>query len=319
MACEEERKVCLSFLRRRMFKNFFDGLTLHAELPPVFIKSVICRSERENVFISSLTRIENGVSISIKIMKSAIIFTLCILAFSGCASVKENHMKEDRNSAARRGEEIFGDIIWRVETNKKVVALTLDDGPDPKYTPKVLKLAREKHIKLTFFLVGREIELHPELARQEVAAGHVIGNHTWDHTVMKLLDEGHDVMEIEKCEKEIEKICGRRTHLFRPPKGLWDGDTFLAAAESGYRMILWSVALEHHAAKTPEEMAQRVLKKVRPGMIILAHDGEPCHPVNRGKTMKALPLLVDGLLKEGYSFVTVPELLELAGNKTQGK
>lgn len=266
-----------------------------------------------------MTTIENIVSFCVKVMKSAIIFTLCILAFSGCASVNESHMKKDRNAAARRGGEIFGDIVWRVETNKKVVALTLDDGPDPKYTPKVLKLAREKHIKFTFFLVGREIELHPELARQEAAEGHAIGNHTWDHTVMKLLDEGHDIMEIEKCEKEIEKICGTRTYLFRPPKGMWDGDAFLAAAESGYRMILWSVALEHHAAKTPEEMARRVLKKIRPGMIILAHDGEPCHPVNRSKTMKALPLLVDGLLKKGYTFVTVPELLKLAEKKTQEK
>lgn len=249
----------------------------------------------------------------LKFKTAAVIFIFCAFALSGCVPVKkENRAEADMKTVARPGAEIVGDVIWRVKTNRKVVALTLDDGPDPKYTPQVLKLAREKELKLTFFLVGREIQLHPELARQEVAEGHVIGNHTWDHPVLKLLDEGHDIMEIEKCEKEIEKICGRKTHFFRPPKGLWDGDTFLAAAELGYRMILWSVALEHHAAKTPEEMARRVLKKVRPGMIILAHDGEPCHPVNRSKTMKALPLLVDGLLKEGYTFVTVPELLEIS-------
>jgi peptidoglycan/xylan/chitin deacetylase (PgdA/CDA1 family) len=120
-----------------------------------------------------------------------------------------------------------------------------------------------------------------------------------------------DISEIERCEDEIEKVCGERTHLFRPPKGLWDGDTFLAAADLGYRIVLWSVALEHHTAKTPRAMADRVLGKVRPGMIILAHDGEPSHPVNRDLTMKALPLLMDGLRRKGYRMVTIPELIRI--------
>jgi len=203
------------------------------------------------------------------------------------------------------------EIIWRVNTSEKVVALTFDDGPDPKYTPHVLRLAREKGLKLTFFLVGREIQLHPELARQEVAEGHVIGNHTWDHPTMTYDNERQDISEIERCEDEIEKVCAERMHLFRPPKGMWDGDTFIAAEALGYRMILWSVALEHHTAKTPQAMAERVVRKVRPGMIILAHDGEPCHTVDRRKTMVALSILVDRLQEKGYRFVTVPELIGL--------
>jgi peptidoglycan/xylan/chitin deacetylase (PgdA/CDA1 family) len=199
--------------------------------------------------------------------------------------------------------------VWRVKTDQKLVALTLDDGPDPKYTPTVLALARKTGAKLTFFLVGREIQLHPDLARQEVAEGHAIGNHTWDHPTMTYDTTRQDISEVERCEDEIEKICGERTHLFRPPKGMWDGDTFLAAEALGYRMILWSVALEHHSAKTPEAMAQRVLDQIRPGMIILAHDGEPCHQVDRSKTVKALPILLAGLKQRGYTLVTIPELL----------
>lgn len=130
-----------------------------------------------------------------------------------------------------------------------------------------------------------------------------------------------DMGEIEQCEDEIEKICGERTHLFRPPKGMWDGDTFLAAEATGYRMVLWSIALEHSSAKTPQAMAKRVIDSIRPGMIILAHDGEPCHPIDRSQTMKALPILVDGLQKKGYKFVTIVELLKIAhaGNKNTGR
>jgi len=90
---------------------------------------------------------------------------------------------------------------------------------------------------------------------------------------------------------------------------LWGGDTFLAAGALGYRMLLCSAALEHRSAKTSEAMAQQVIDMIQPGMIILAHGGEPCHQVDRSKTLKALPILVVRLQKKGYRFVTIPELL----------
>jgi peptidoglycan/xylan/chitin deacetylase (PgdA/CDA1 family) len=243
----------------------------------------------------------------------------CILSLAGCAASRRGERGALRSLERAEGTLIHqeemrsADIVWRVRVPTKVVALTFDDGPDPKYTPTVLKLARDRRLRLTFFLVGREIQLHSDLAKREVAEGHAVGNHSWDHPTMTYDSQRQDISEIERCEDEIEKICGERTHLFRPPKGLWDGDTFVAAEALGYRMILWSVALEHHSAKTPQAMAERVIRKVRPGMIILAHDGEPCHPIDRSKTMKALPILVEGLQREGYRFVTIPELLKMGG------
>jgi peptidoglycan/xylan/chitin deacetylase (PgdA/CDA1 family) len=254
----------------------------------------------------------------IQLIRTRVVLLLCVVALAGCARTRTEEKRavgsagRELQGVTRLADERSGEIIWRANTDKKVVALTLDDGPDPRYTPTVLELARTKGLKLTFFLVGREIQLHPELARKEVAEGHVIGNHTWDHPTLTYDTESQDISEIERCEDEIEGICGKRTHLFRPPKGMWDGDTFLAALGLGYRMVLWSVALEHHSAKTPEAMAERVIRKIRPGMIILAHDGEPCHPIDREQTIRALPILVEGLQKQGYQFVTVPELLELA-------
>lgn len=204
------------------------------------------------------------------------------------------------------------EILWRGRTNKKVVALTLDDGPNPKYTPGVLRFAREHHVKLTFFLLGREVQRYPDLARQEARDGHVIGNHGWDHELLIGAGDQDCVNQIRRCEQAVSKACHVRTSLFRPPKGQWDRADALAIERLGYRMVLWTVTVEHKAAKTPQEMADRVISRVTPGAIILAHDGEPRPPLDRHKTLAALPMVVEGLRKKGYTFITVPELIDLS-------
>lgn len=201
--------------------------------------------------------------------------------------------------------------IWRVHTDRKVVALTFDDGPDPTYTPQVLKLARDEGVKFTFFLIGRAVAAYPDLARREVAEGHVVGNHTWSHPLLTHDSSLGKLAEITRCAGEIRRACGVRTRLFRPPKGRWDGDAFREAEGLGYQLVLWTITLEHHDAPTPRAMADRVLRHLTPGMIILAHDGEPRHPLSRSKTMAAVRLLVNGLHERGYRLVTVPELLEV--------
>ncbi len=252
------------------------------------------------------------------------LFIVCVCAGTGWAEVRRGEGTRVSSVVRALGSLTTGagvtspPVVRRVSAEQKVIALTLDDGPDPKYTPAVMELARRKGIKLTFFLIGQQVQLHPELARQEVAEGHAIGNHTWDHHEMTPLSRRQDTSELERCEDELEQVCGQRPHLFRPPKGLWDGDTLATAAALGYRLILWSVALEHHPARTPQQMAQRVIDMARPGMIILAHDGEPGHPIDRSKTLQALPMLVEGLQQKGYRFVTIPELLEMETGTGQG-
>jgi peptidoglycan/xylan/chitin deacetylase (PgdA/CDA1 family) len=205
-----------------------------------------------------------------------------------------------------------GQVVWRVGTSRKVVALTVDDGPDPKYTPSVLRIAQERKVKLTFFLLGREVEKHADLVRQEISQGHAIGNHGWDHRLLTDRDERESMFQIQRCQDAIEKACKVHTDLFRPPKGVWDSETSVSAESMGYRMVLWTTTLEHRTARTSQEMADRVISRVSPGTIILAHDGEPKPPIDRRRTIAALPLLIDGLRKKGYEFVTVPELLELS-------
>ncbi len=143
--------------------------------------------------------------------------------------------------------------IWSVPTDQKVVALTFDDGPDPKYTPKLLEILKAKGVKATFFLVGKNAAAHPELAEAEVAQGHAVGNHTWNHVTMTGLNARRSRTEITRCEQELDRACGPRPHLLRPPKGKWDDDTYEAASALGYTIVLWSLELEHH----PKHSARR--------------------------------------------------------------
>ncbi len=103
-------------------------------------------------------------------------------------------------------------------------------------------------------------------------------------------------------------MTGKRAHLFRPPRGMFDGSVISIAGEEGYKTILWSICADHHDAPTPEMMAQRVLKHVGPGSIILAHDGSFN---SRWKDVVATGLIIEGLKKRGYKFATVPELLSM--------
>jgi peptidoglycan/xylan/chitin deacetylase (PgdA/CDA1 family) len=198
-------------------------------------------------------------------------------------------------------------VVRRVETREKVVALTYDDGPHPIFTPEILKALDKYGVKATFFMIGSLMERHPAIVKDVVARGHAIGNHTYTHPHNIEADTPAEVMrELDRCEQVIERMTGKRTQIFRPPLGLVDRAVLRIAEEAGYRTILWTVCADHHDAPTPELMAQRVLKEIRPGAIILAHDGRLGI---RWKDVAATPVIIQFLLERGYRFVTVPELL----------
>ena len=201
------------------------------------------------------------------------------------------------------------DVIYGIPTKEKVVALTFDDGPHPTFTPELLKILDKYHVKATFFMIGREMEKHPEIVREVMARGHVIGNHTYTHPHDIEIDtETQIIRELDLCENTIEKITGKRSHLFRPPRGLVDSTVFMIAEEEGYPVILWTVSADHHDAPTPKDMAKRVLRLIRPGGIVLSHDGTAC---TRWKDVAATPMIIEELKKRGYRFVTIPELLKM--------
>jgi len=190
----------------------------------------------------------------------------------------------------------------------KVVALTFDDGPHPVYTPKVLEILKRYGVKATFFLIGKQVERYPEIARQIVAEGHEVGNHTYSHP-KNLPKENWDEVrqEIEKCSEAIEQATGVRPKFFRPPWGFLNYKVLTLAQLEGYTLVFWTVSADHKDAPTPQAMAKRVLKLVHPCAIILMHDGRI---PSRWKDVKALPLIIEGLRKQGYKFVTLSELLK---------
>jgi Predicted xylanase/chitin deacetylase len=207
----------------------------------------------------------------------------------------------------------YSKIVYEVPVSKKIVALTYDDGPYPVDTVKILNLLDKYHIKATFFMIGRQMEQYPQVVKMVIERGHVIGNHTYTHPAkLETYPTARIIGELDRCEQVIERMTGKRAQLFRPPLGLVDSKIATVAREEGYHTILWTVCADHHDAPTPQLMAQRVLKVIRPGGIILIHDGR--YP-DRWRDVIATDIIVRSLLKRGYHFVTVPQLLKQEVNK----
>jgi len=199
-----------------------------------------------------------------------------------------------------------GDIITQVDTSgRKLVALTFDDGPDPRYTPSVLAILKQYQVKATFFVVGENAEAHPGLVRQAIKEEHEIENHTYSHPELNRDTLAEVKAEIVGAQETIEGLTGRYPHYFRPPKRLYNQQVIKAAHASSMQVVLWTVCVENQSCPTPQKMAARVLKKMRPGAIILAHDGG----LPRETTIHALPFIIEGYQEQGYTFVTLSELI----------
>ena len=190
--------------------------------------------------------------------------------------------------------------------SSKVIALTFDDGPW-EHTPDVLKILQKYQAKATFFWIGQHVQVYPELARQVVAAGHAVGNHTWSHYT-----HGMDVTtaqtEVENTTARIYKATGVKTRLFRPPAGRLDSGVVDYALEKNYAAIMWSIdTYDWMESTSVQSLVHSVLNQAKPGSIVLLHDGGG----NRLRTIEALHPILAGLKKQGYQFVTIPELLQI--------
>jgi peptidoglycan/xylan/chitin deacetylase (PgdA/CDA1 family) len=246
-----------------------------------------------------------------KFKKLTVVFMITFLFLVvGCYFGLEKVVPED----SEIGKTIFvlknvfnKNIITKVDTgDKKLVALTVDDGPDPRFTPKVLAILKKYHCQATFFVVGRFAVLYPDLIKREVMDGHEIENHTYSHPDLQK-DSGLKVdEEISENQSVILTLTNRRSVFFRPPKALFNREVVDIASAKGYKIVLWTVCVEHHRSKTIQDMAQRVIKRAQPGIIILAHDGR----LDRTRTIEALPLIIQGYQKRGYRFVTLEQLVK---------
>ncbi|MEH2049995.1 polysaccharide deacetylase family protein [Nostoc sp.] len=194
----------------------------------------------------------------------------------------------------------------KLTPDQKVIALTFDDGPWPESTAQVLDILKQNQIKGTFFLIGQNVKNYPSLVKREIAEGHVIGNHTWHHWY-QFLNPQAAAYEIDHTADLIYQLTGIKTNLFRPPGGIMHNGVAAYARNSKYAIVLWSSDSVDYSRPAVPKLINNVFRRAKPGGIVLMHDGGG----NRSKTVKALPEIIANFRKQGYSFVTIPELLEM--------
>ncbi|BAT51949.1 Polysaccharide deacetylase [Nostoc sp. NIES-3756] len=194
----------------------------------------------------------------------------------------------------------------KVNPSQKVIALTFDDGPWPETTAQVLDILKQNNIKATFFVVGQNVKNYPDLLKRVVAEGHAIGNHTWHHWY-HFMNPQVAAYEVANTTKLIYQITGVKTDLFRPPGGMMHNGLVSYAKNNKYAVIMWSSDSADYSRPTVPKLINNVFRLAKPGGIVLMHDGGG----NRSQTVQALPEIITRFRKQGYSFVTVPELLEI--------
>ena len=197
------------------------------------------------------------------------------------------------------------EVYRSVKTDSKKIAITFDDGPHPHQTKQILDILDRYQIKSTFFMVGINVINYPEVAREVIARGHEVGNHTFTHTHLKRLDEKRLSEELGKCEDALEELCEYRPHLFRPPEGAINPYIRHCSENYDYRLILWSIDTRDWESKDAAQIVNTVLEQIQPGDIILMHD----YIGRQSKTAEALEVLLPKLLSRGYEPVTVSNLI----------
>ncbi len=192
-----------------------------------------------------------------------------------------------------------------VNTSRPVVALTFDDGPHPEYTPKLLDILRNQGVRATFYVIGRNVDTYPEIARRIVSEGHEIANHTWSHPALTSIGAARLRQEIEKTTDAIQRVTGRRPTNMRPPYGAVNDRVRQAMfRDYGMDVIMWSCDPLDWKRPGADVVRRRLVEGATPGGILLAHD---IHP----GTIEAMPGTIQELKAKGYGFATVSQLLAL--------
>ena len=201
-----------------------------------------------------------------------------------------------------------GDILWEVLTDKKVVALTFDDGPDATRTALILDLLKQYDAKATFFVLGKKVERYPDLVLREMREGHEIANHTYSHSMNKSKSIPFMMEEIRKTQNIILEVTGQRPRLYRPPGGIYNETLVRESRKEGLLTVMWSWHQDTRDWARPGtyKIVNKVLGNIRNGDIILFHD----HVIGSMQTVEALKIIIPALKEQGYKFVTVSDLIQ---------
>ena len=207
---------------------------------------------------------------------------------------------------------VFPKFIYKVKTDKKLVAFTFDDGPHPEFTIKLLELFKEKGIKATFFVTGSNIEKHKQLIIRMIKEGHELGNHSYSHKNLIFKKKNMIREEIEKTDSFLRELGVKGEIHFRPPFGrlLFAASSVLVSLKK--KVIMWNVPTKDYKENDPNVILNRIYKRIKPGSIIVLHDSGieiSGKKIDRQATIDAVKVLIDELPKMGYEFRTVSELI----------
>jgi len=220
--------------------------------------------------------------------------------------------------------QLYGPTICRDRDARGTIALTYDDGPNPRCTESLMSVLERHDAHATFFLIGKWAEREPALAREVQAAGHAIGNHTFTHPTLALCTSGRVEDELQRCRGAVEgagvtfsEVDGAA--LMRPPWGRRRPGTLRAIRAAGYAPVIWSVTgWDWRKRETADSIAARC-SKARDGDVILLHDGVHTEPAgDRAASVAATDEILRRLTAEGYRFVTVPELVAAGAASRDG-
>lgn len=212
-------------------------------------------------------------------------------------------------SLERLGPKLFESIHWRASTDEPKVALTFDDGPHAASTPQILGLLQRFNVSATFFLVGKHLEKHHEIARKMVSAGHEIGNHTYSHSLLYASTKKRIRDEIGRTDTLLRNIEGVEPKFFRPPAGFFTKQVLDIAERLGYKTVVGDVYPRDPHLPGKEKIVDRVLQRTGAGSIIILHDGGNSRRVDRSQTLEALSEIIPSLRNKGFEFLTLSELL----------
>lgn len=211
------------------------------------------------------------------------------------------------HGAFHRNSPIFGRALGRIDSDRKVVALTFDDGPNPDATPRILDTLGEKGVRATFFVLGSHAERWPELVRRMSSEGHQLGNHGYFHRKLQFKSPFYVSRDIRLGIRAIRRAGAPAPRYFRAPHGFRSPWTTPIASSYGERTVGWSLGVWDSDRPGVNEIVRRTIEGVTPGSIVLLHDGDGYNPDgDRMQTAAALPHIIDRLSDQGYEFATLP-------------
>ncbi|HEX6823761.1 MAG TPA: polysaccharide deacetylase family protein [Candidatus Sulfotelmatobacter sp.] len=207
----------------------------------------------------------------------------------------------------------YGRTFTGNSASKKQIALTYDDGPNDPHTLRLLEVLAKHEVLATFFLIGRYVQQRPDIAREVIRSGHIVGNHTFTHPLLIFKTDAEIRKELQQCRQSLLDAVGGHSNFFRPPFGGRRPGTLRIAREMGLEPIMWNVTGYDWNAPPAAVIERKISNRVRGGDVILLHDGGHKQlGADRLQTVLATEHLISRYKGEGYEFVTIPKMIEKA-------